>query len=261
MESYSIGRVFSRAFTLARGTLGSVGLLLFVVHVVSMAIQWFFQRSMMASVTAADPKDPLAALSIFSSGWYWALMLVSIVMSGVSFAGSIHGMLKFADTGQSSFADCLSAGFAKFLPLVGLMILWYLALIPAFILLFIPGLILSTMWSAAIPALVGENLGVFASFGRSRELTRGMRLSIFGTWFLVMVVFYIVVFGVILSLLGTNLSQFAMPTNQTPLLMAVMVPVGMLLGLAMNALLTSVYLETVLVKEGGRSAHLVDVFD
>jgi hypothetical protein len=226
-----------------------------------MAIQWVFRGQMLGAIAGGDPKDPSAALAIFSSGWYWGLMLLSIVLSGVSVSGTVHGMLKFADTGQSSFADCVSAGLAKVLPLVGLMILWYLGMLVGLMLLVIPGLILLTMWSVAIPALVGENLGVFASFGRSRELTRGMRLSIFGTWFLVLVVFYIVLFGLIFSLLGTNLTQFAISTNQTPLVMVAMIPLAVLFGMFMYGLMTSVYLETVLVKEGGRSAHLVDVFD
>ncbi len=43
----------------------------------------------------------------------------------------------------------------------------------------IPGLLFAAMFSAAVPALMIEGVGVFAAFGRSRALNRGS----FGRWF------------------------------------------------------------------------------
>jgi hypothetical protein len=49
------------------------------------------------------------------------------------------------------------------------------------ILLFVPGLILLTMWAIALPANTVERTGVLESLSRSRELTRGRRWRVFGT--------------------------------------------------------------------------------
>lgn len=260
MESYSIGRVYSRAFTLARGTLASVGLLLLLVHLASMGLQWAFS-DIVTNVSTENPGDPMARMAAFRSFSTWPVMIASVILSSLSLAGSVHGMLAFADRGETSFSDCLRAGLAKFLPMIGLLILWYIGIILGFALLIVPGIILVAMWSAAVPAMVGENQSVFASFGRSRELTRGMRMSIFVTWLLYVIVLYVMLFAALMSILGTDLAQLATAMNRAPVVMIVMIPIGVLLNMVMNALMTSVYLETLLVKEGGRSAHLVDVFE
>lgn len=46
-------------------------------------------------------------------------------------------------------------------------------------LLIVPGLILLTFWSMIIPVIMLENLGVFPSFSRSRELVRGNGWNVF----------------------------------------------------------------------------------
>ena len=43
----------------------------------------------------------------------------------------------------------------------------------------VPGLILLTIWSVVVPALMLEGTGVFRSFGRSQELVRGHGWSVF----------------------------------------------------------------------------------
>ena len=262
MESYSIGRVFSRAFELVKGTLASVGLFVLLIQLVNMALQWALRQSIaIPAINPASPKDPFAALAIFQSGWYWLVVLVSLVLASFTYAGSISGMLTYADRGKANLADCLSAGLAKMLPMLGLLFLWYLGVAAGWLLLVIPGIILITMWSAAMPVLMGEDLGVFASFGRSRNLTRGLRMNIFVTLLLFLIVIYVVLIGVILSAFGTNMMQFAAQAAQSPMLFLVMIPVGWLSSMALYSLVASIYLEAVLVKEGGRSAHLVDVFD
>lgn len=57
-----------------------------------------------------------------------------------------------------------------------------------FILILVPGLILACYWFAAIPAAIIEKTGPFAAIGRSNELTKGYRWSIFGL---------IVIFGIV----------------------------------------------------------------
>ena len=79
-----------------------------------------------------------------------------------------------------SVSAALQRTFTRFLPLIGLGILWALALIVGFMLLVVPSIILLCMWWVIVPACVVEGLGPIASFSRSSDLTRGYRWKIFG---------------------------------------------------------------------------------
>lgn len=91
------------------------------------------------------------------------------------------------------FALSTSLGFAlRRLPaILGLGILIGLGAGLGAILLIIPGLMLITRWYVAVPALLAESLGVQAAMGRSAELTKGSRWSVFGIFILLFVIAFI----------------------------------------------------------------------
>jgi hypothetical protein len=68
----------------------------------------------------------------------------------------------------------------------------------------VPGLWLITIWAVIIPVVVIERRGVFASFGRSRELVRGRGWHVFGTF--VVAVILLVAVNLVLGFL-----LFALP--------------------------------------------------
>lgn len=91
--------------------------------------------------------------------------------------GTVQGL-----RGRSvSIGDCLVQGGRR-LP-VGIVIgfLAYLGIVLGAVLLIVPGIILFTMWSVALPANTVESTGILASLSRSQELTRGRRWRVFGT--------------------------------------------------------------------------------
>jgi hypothetical protein len=113
------------------------------------------------------------------------------------------------------------------------------------------------MWSAVLPVLVGEQTGVFAAFGRSRALTRGSRLKIFVVLFILVVLIYAIMIGLVAAVFGA-----AILGNPTASLghwgyLLAMVPIGWLFGMVLMATLVSIYLETVEIKDG----HLAEVFE
>jgi hypothetical protein len=55
-------------------------------------------------------------------------------------------------------------------------------------LVIVPGLILITIWAVIIPVVVIEQRGVFATFGRSRELVRGRGWHVFGTFVVAVII-------------------------------------------------------------------------
>lgn len=71
--------------------------------------------------------------------------------------------------------------WAKMIPaLLGLGLLTTLGVFAGYILIIIPGVILSLSWSVACPVLMIERRRIVESLGRSRDLTSGHRWSIFG---------------------------------------------------------------------------------
>ncbi|HTU85468.1 MAG TPA: hypothetical protein VMF57_07825 [Solirubrobacteraceae bacterium] len=66
-----------------------------------------------------------------------------------------------------------------FWPLAAVSILFGISVSIGFVLLIIPGLILVVIWSVVAPVTVLERPGIFAAFGRSRELVRGNGWNVF----------------------------------------------------------------------------------
>jgi hypothetical protein len=73
------------------------------------------------------------------------------------------------------------------------------------VLLIVPGLILLTFWSVVAPVTVIERPGVFAAFGRSRELVRGSGWPVFAT--VVLVFLLVIAASIAAALLGLVLGD------------------------------------------------------
>src|ERR1700761_2911929 len=72
-----------------------------------------------------------------------------------------------------STGETVRFGARRLLPLLGMLILYYLGLAIAFVLLIIPGIWLYAAWGVATPALLIERLNPFRALGRSRRLVKG----------------------------------------------------------------------------------------
>lgn len=276
MEQFSIGRVFARAFGLVRDTIPSVGLFVLVLLAIEAVVGLLVQPVMIENLKSSlnDP-DGLAgsanpALAMFGSAWYWTSVFIGIAASGLAWSGGIHGLLQQGQNKTVTMPECFQAGIAGLLPTIGLIILWWLGVWASSIFLFVPAAILASMWAVAVPALVGERLGVFAAFGRSRELTRGHRLSIFGVLFLLILLYYMLMIVILGSFVGAgammgagailNSGSLDHLTQASMWMIVISIPVGWVSGMLIKAIVASLYLETVLVKEGGRTDGLSEVF-
>jgi len=92
-----------------------------------------------------------------------------------------------------------AAPFIAPLFLVGL--LAGIAIVIGLVLLIVPGLILLTIWAVIVPAIVIDRVGVFDSFGRSRELVRGSGWQVFGV-IVVLFLLNLVLTGVVSAIVG-----------------------------------------------------------
>jgi hypothetical protein len=110
----------------------------------------------------------------------WALIVLFIALIFL-YEGMVVKLVQDVQDGRRdhSVADLIRAVEPVFWPLVGASILAGIGIGIGFILLIIPGLILMVIWSVVAPVIVIERPGVFAAFGRSRELVRGNGWAVF----------------------------------------------------------------------------------
>ncbi|MFN3517602.1 MAG: hypothetical protein ACK4YM_10655 [Novosphingobium sp.] len=263
MQRYDIGRVFGRAFAVIRSGMGSIGLFLLAITVVTQVAEggltWLMQEQWrrMAPGVATEDITPL----LFSTPLYWLAMAVAVILSTVGTGGAIWGYARLISGSRASLDQCLTQGIARFLPVLGLSILWWLGIMLGFMVLIIPAVILIVIWSAALPALVVERAKVFAAFGRSRSLTRGSRGPVFITLLLLLILLYAPAAVLGASLLG-GVEQFvAIANGELPFaLIAGSTVYGWIFAMVLNAFLVSIHHELIEVNEGGSTGDLAEVF-
>jgi hypothetical protein len=102
-----------------------------------------------------------------------------------------------------SAGDLLSAARGAVPTLILASIVWAIALFFGFVLLIVPGLILLTIWAVFAPAIVIERVGVFESFGRSRQLVKGNGWQVFGTIILAFLI--LILFSIVMVAIGTGI--------------------------------------------------------
>jgi hypothetical protein len=266
MEPFNFGRTFSRIFALMRDSIATVGVFVLAIQLVNVVISFVAQQQMFASMTsaAATAQPDTAVLAVFSSPWYWLTLVFSLGIGSMSWAGSLDGMIRIARGEQTSVGACFQAGIAKFLPVLGLTILWGLGVGLGWILLIVPGIILMMMWSVALPALIGENLGIIESFGRSRELTKGSRLVIFGLLLVALIIVYLpmLLLGGVIGggMMSGMIGGIMKGTGPDAIFYLLTIPYGWFVAMFLNSLLVSIYTETTLIKGGGSTTQLTNVF-
>jgi hypothetical protein len=121
-----------------------------------------------------------------------------------------------------SIGETVSAATPYLWAVIGASILAGIAITIGLILIIVPGLYLITIWAVIIPAIVIEQTGVFAAFGRSRQLVRGHGWHVFATLVLLWVIQLVVniILGLIFSalphVLGHGLSSVISGTLIAP---------------------------------------------
>lgn len=156
------------------------------------------------------------------------------------------------------FARTVTASLRVLLPLVVAAVLCYIGIWIGFILLIVPGVILTLMWAVLGPVVVLERVGIIGAFGRSARLTKGARLRILGLYLTVFLVYLVLLFAVGAGFgMGFGASGLARPALLSQVL-------GVLLGAAFlavwNGIQTSLYLSLRDWKDGASGEQLADIF-
>ena len=153
---------------------------------------------------------------------------------------------------RPSLAKALMVGAKAAIPLFVLSIVYSLGIGLATILLVFPGLMLATAWIISVPSYVSEKTGIFGAFGRSAELTKGYRWSIFG----LLVIYIIVLFVVLMAQGVTVLALQAVPF--APFIVTLLV--STVLATISATGVAAIYYELRTIKEGVGPQQIASVF-
>jgi hypothetical protein len=144
----------------------------------------------------------LARLAL--TGGAGALVALVALVLGTFYQGMVVELVRDVQDGRrdSSVGQLFRGVAPVVLPLIGLSILLGIGVTIGFILIVVPGLFLMTIWAVAAPSLVIERSGVFAAFGRSRELVRGHGWQVFGV--ILVVIALSILVGIVVAIIASG---------------------------------------------------------
>ena len=182
---FQIGKVISKSLQVYSENIVIYSLIAAAVGVPTLVLT-------VTQVAAAQESQAIIAIASF---------IVIMFLSPLAVAINLHAAFQSMRGRPVSLGESVAGGLSRFLPLLGVMILFTLGATLGFLLLIVPGIILMVMWYVAVPACVLERTGPARSLGRSRELTKGYRWKIFG---LILLVYVLSIIGSVLGSLLVN---------------------------------------------------------
>lgn len=244
--NFEIGRVIERTFGVIGANFPTLGGL-------ALALSSLPQMVMvLASPANAIGTPQYSAVMMLGS-------FVYVIASFVLQAAVVHASVIDLNGGKPSFGDSLRVGLANFFPVLGISIVLTIAVGFGMVLLIVPGVMMAVAWMVAVPVRVMEKKGVFASIGRSAQLTRGNRWPIFGLLFVFVLI--VMLFSVFTGILTVALGGLT-GGGASLILRALFGPIVNGLGSMIGASgIAAIYYELRSRKEGVAPEELAAVFD
>ncbi|HEX8193069.1 MAG TPA: hypothetical protein VF552_09225 [Allosphingosinicella sp.] len=247
-----IGRVIQRGFSVIGRNAGPFLLAaILLTGLPNFLVQYLASPAMLLS---SDPsgmrnESALGFVGLFGLVGLFALFGGALLQAAVVRSAILELNGRPVDIGGS-----LRTSVSLVLPLLGLTIVSAFGIGLAFLLLIVPGLIVMCMWYVAVPVLVEERPGIFASLSRSSELTSGSRWHVFGLLIILWILAGVVgaVFGIFPAMAAPESYLFI------ALAQAIAATVSAVFSAAMAA---SLYVELRQVKEGATTDSLAAIFD
>lgn len=255
-KSLDIGAVFADTFgVVARRFIELATLGVLIVGGPTLLVTFFSSQAMEQSVEQGGINLN------FSFGLFIANILFALFPFMLQ-AAVVHVTASALGRGRSGgIGAALSTALRAFIPLFIVSILMSIGLTIGFVLFIIPGLILLTVWAVVVPSLVAERAGIFGSFSRSADLTRGSRWKIFALMLLGYVA--LLLLGMLLGMLAVGVSAGGViagdgGVNVTGLLTGVVVDTALSIVAAVAVSVLYVHLRE--IKDGTHADAIGDVF-
>jgi hypothetical protein len=204
LRPLSVGEVLDASFKIVRQSFGTLAGCVLVV-----ALPLNIVNTLIAASTRDNAfKIDTTTSSDIGTGTELAGLLLTttlaLVLTTLAAAACFRAVSGVYLGERPTVAGSLSFAASRVLPVILLSLLYFIALIPAFIALIIPGIWLSVAWSVSFPALLSEGLGPVAALGRSYRLVKDRWWPTFGA-LLVMYLLVLVISGIVGALLGAIL--------------------------------------------------------
>lgn len=133
-------------------------------------------------------------LEHYQSGSFY----LRVVLDAFSASAIAFGVRAQLSDERAGFIACCGAGLRRFFPSLLVLAVATIAIILGAFLLVVPGVMLMCTTYVVVPASVAERRGLFGSIDRSRSLTLGHRMKIFGTVLVVWLVMFVLLVVVML---------------------------------------------------------------
>ncbi|CAN5478676.1 hypothetical protein BH10PSE3_BH10PSE3_22640 [soil metagenome] len=178
----------------------------------------------------------------------WIMVAVSMLVAILSTSLLQAMVARIASKSRRS----TDFGVGDVFAVVALGLVTSLGILGGFVLLIIPGIILSLAWFVAVPVMVIERVGIKESIGRSNKLTGNARGAIFGL---------ALVIGLASLLLGWLFQLVADAAHDTVISIVTSSVAQTISGLFNAALAVAVYNELRSSQEGSLAEDLEAIFD
>jgi hypothetical protein len=250
-DRFEMGRVVSRAFgTISRNIGLFLGLAVLLVMVPGLVVRL---------LVGVPTVDPATGFTMQTGLFLLATTLLSFFLNYVLMAALSYATVADMSDERPTFGKALGVGLRYGVPLFLLAVVSLFGIYFGLIFFLVPGLILLTMWSVSAPAMVTERLGVFASLGRSRSLTKGSRWAIFGL-LLVAGIIALVPLMIVPVLSGALTDPVAAAADGIGLDDIIGGLLGSATIMVLIAIVAAIYVELRAIKEGASVESLASIF-
>jgi len=268
---FDIGRVIARLLKVLGDNFAAFILLAILLVGLTAVLLTFFELTYAspAALVGAPASDVLQTLFAPARiAYFFAALFIRAAANMILQGAVIYGAVTDLTGRRPTFGECLATGLRFLLPLLGIAIVSTVGIFVGYLLLIVPGVILSLAWCVAAPVAVVERKGVFESLSRSLDLTRNHRLAILGLAIVLFVAEFVM--GLVLSAalgIGSSATAMANLRNEVPfggLFWAQSVASFIeqtLVACVTSAGVASIYFELRQAKEGLAAEQLAAVFD
>lgn len=186
VTEFTAGSIISRSFSFYMQNFGKFTLLM-MIGFAPVFIYYFFSDIDVDFIESIEEILITSAIGFFSL--YFFIPAI------------IYFTFQYLKDENATFTEAIKLSFKAALPALATALLFILAVLAGMVLLIIPGIILSMMYSVAVPVTIIENRDPIDSLKRSASLTDGYKWSIFGFNFIMNLIIqvpaYILAFGLL----------------------------------------------------------------
>jgi hypothetical protein len=156
--------------------------------VISRSFSYWGRNILAYSIIAVAIQLPVILFALFapiqSKGQAWLYGSVvgfgPVALGLVTSSALAYGVFQQIRGQPAPIGDCLTVGFKRLFPVLGVSIVVGLVVLAGLLLFIVPGIILSCIFFVAVPVALVERAGVGEAMRRSARLTSGARAAIFG---------------------------------------------------------------------------------